>query len=263
MTIGWLFYSELDAEKNRKFIDALIVEARAQQIELILKFEHEVNLRDHSTIDFVWNRTRNYKIAQYFEQQNIKVFNHHFVNQLANNKWETHQFAKQLNIPTIPTWKTYPKQLSFPVVVKSVSGHGGQEVVLCHSKQEVNYYINQFGKKSSIIQPFMPSNNQDIRVWMLGDQILGSVLRTGTDNFKSNYTLGGTIEQFHIPEDLKNYLYKIVHELKSDYIGIDFIKSKDVYYLNEIEDPVGARSFYQLYDVNLPHILISYIKKRL
>ncbi|MEL4025708.1 ATP-grasp domain-containing protein [Lysinibacillus endophyticus] len=263
MTVGWLFYSEQDAKKNKSFIDELIAEARTQQIELILKFEHEYNLHHHFDIDFVWNRTRNYKVALYFEQQNIKTFNNHLVNKLANNKWDTYQFAKKLNIPSIPSWKALPEQITYPVVVKSVSGHGGQEVVLCKTEQEVNQYINQFGKDSSIIQPFMPSNNQDIRVWMLGEQILGSVLRTGSDNFKSNYTLGGTIEHFLIPENLKSYLYKITRELNSDYIGIDFIKSDGVYYLNELEDPVGARSFYNLYDVNLPQVLISYIKKML
>ncbi|SOC02591.1 ribosomal protein S6--L-glutamate ligase [Ureibacillus xyleni] len=259
MTVGWLFYTEEDANKNLTFINELIHEARAQRIDLTLKFEHEFNIQDLTNVDFVWNRTRNDELALYFEQQNIKVFNNHYVNKLANNKWLTYQFAKKLNIPCIPTWDTLPDSLTFPVVVKSVEGHGGQEVALCHSLQEVNHYINLFGKNSSIIQPFMPSNNQDIRIWMLGEQILGSVLRTGKESFKSNYTLGGTIEHFHIPEELKCYLKKIVHELKSDYIGIDFIKSNNVFYLNEMEDPVGARSFYHLYDVNLPHLLISYI----
>lgn len=259
---GWLYYSEEDAKRNHTFINELIQEASKQQILLKLKFEHELDKTLNEPIDFVWNRTRNYKVALHYENRNIAVFNNSFVNQVANNKWLTYELAEKLNIPTIPTWKELNENINFPVVVKSISGHGGQQVALCHSPQDAAYYIDLFGKETSIIQPFIESNSQDIRVWVLGNEILGSVLRTGTNSFKSNYTLGGTIEKFPLPKELIDSIHKIIEHINSDYVGIDFIRGKDgEFYLNELEDPVGARSFYNLYDdVNLSKLLISHIK---
>ena len=261
--IGWLFYTEQDAQNNDAFIQALIKEAREQHIDLQLVFKHEFNtLIDKAHVTFIWNRTRNHYITEYFEQKNIKVFNNSYVNKIANNKWETYILAKQLNIPCIPTWKCLPKNVQFPVVVKSISGHGGQEVALCHNPLEVSYYRNHFGQEHSIIQPYIESNKQDIRVWSLGNKILGSVLRTGTNDFKSNYSLGGTIEKFQVHEELITQIQVLASHLKSFYIGIDFIRSVDGrFYLNEIEDPVGARSYFNLYNDDLCKILITHIKQ--
>lgn len=260
--VGWLFYSEEDAKRNNSFINELIQEAFKQQIILELKLEHE--LKTIESVDFVWNRTRNYQLAKIFENENITVFNNSLVNQIANNKWLTYQLAQKLNIPTMPTWQKIHDDIKFPVVVKSISGHGGKQVALCHSLQEVNKYIELFGENTSIIQPFIESNNQDIRTWVLGKEILGSVLRTGSNHFKSNYTLGGSISRFQLPKEVINYIDTIVEHINSDYIGIDFIRSIDgKFYLNEIEDPVGARSFYNLYDVNLSKLLIKHIQQSL
>lgn len=261
--LGLLYYSEEDAKRNSGFINALIREAYKQQIELKLKLEHEKE-NSKESVDFVWNRTRNYKLAVTFENRNIPVFNNSYVNKIANNKWLTFELADKLNIPTIPTWRTINEQIKYPVVVKSISGHGGKQVALCYSQQEAKNYFNLFGEDATIIQPFIESNNQDIRTWVVGNKILGSVLRTGTSSFKSNYTLGGTIEKFSLPNDVTDYIHQIVEFLNSDYIGIDFIRSKDgTFYLNELEDPVGARSFYDLYDGNLSRLLISHIKQSL
>lgn len=261
--LGLLYYSEEDAKRNSSFINELIKEAYKQQIELKLKLEHE-KVDSQESIDFVWNRTRNYKLAVSFENRNIQVFNNSLVNKIANNKWLTFELAKKLKIPSIPTWRKINEQINYPIVVKSISGHGGKQVALCYSKDEVNKFIQLFGEDATIIQPFIESNNQDIRTWVLGNKILGSVLRTGTSSFKSNYTLGGTIEKISLPNDVTNYIHQIVEYVKSDYIGIDFIRSKDgTFYLNELEDPVGARSFYDLYDVNLSKLLISYMKQSL
>lgn len=260
---GWLLYTEEDAEKNDSFINELIVEAREQQIELTLKLQHEIEINSNTpNIDFVWNRTRDEKVAHYFEKHHIRVFNSSFVNKLANNKWLSYLFAKEMGIPCIPTWREMPQNVQFPVVVKSVSGHGGREVAICHSYEEVNHYIKLFGLNTSIIQPYIKSNSQDIRIWVLGDRILGSVVRTGNNSFKSNYTLGGSIARFNIPIELSNIIQSIVKKIKSDYIGIDFIPTIDgQFYLNELEDPVGARSFYNLYETNLSKTLITYIRK--
>ena len=52
--------------------------------------------------------------------------------------------------------------------------------------------------------------------------------------------------------------------LNSNYIGIDFLPRPDgKWLLNEIEDPVGARSFYNLYDEDLPTILMDYFVQEL
>lgn len=188
----------------------------------------------------------------------VKTFNIPVVNAIANDKLKAQQLARSLDIPCIATWTEPNTEMIYPVVVKTKDGHGGKEVVLCTTEAELNERLCLFGE-NSIIQPFISSNNQDVRIWVLGKTIIGAVKRTGK-TFKSNYTLGGTIEIFDVPATLAQYVAKLVDTLQSDYIGIDFLVGEDgQFYFNEIEDPVGARSFFDLYKEDLPTLLIDYL----
>lgn len=263
MIRGYLFYERADATINHVFIEQLQRQALQQHIQLELVFPDKLTQLDHD-IQFVWNRSRQSAIAKYFELQGIRVFNNSTTNTLANDKLLAQQFVQSNHIQAIPTWQTLDDIASYPVVLKSVDGHGGKEVVLCHDEQELLEQFQAFHHKQVIFQPFIESNAQDVRVWMLGQTVLGAVLRTGTNDFKSNYTLGGTIEKFVLPESLQQAATTIATALKSDYIGIDFIKGVDgQFYFNELEDPVGAKSYYDLYNDDLPKTLIHYIQTKL
>ena len=79
----------------------------------------------------------------------------------------------------------------------------------------------------------------------MATKLLGAVKRTGNGSFKSNYTLGGSVEKYILSSWQEKEVQTIARAIKSDYIGIDFLLLPDGrWLLNEIEDPVGARSFY-------------------
>lgn len=260
---GYLYYAQEDANLNAKFIRMLQEEAYAQQIDLQLVYTE--NFLKHSpSVDFVWNRSRSAAVAKHYEQQGILVFNNSKTNEIANNKQLAIEFVRALNIQTVPIFSKLSSIENFPVVLKTVDGHGGHEVMLCYSMEELNAKKALFKNRETIVQPFIESNAEDVRVWMLGNEVLGAVLRTGNDNFKSNYTIGGTISKFKLSDVLLNSVQQITNALNSNYIGIDFIKGIDnQYYFNEIEDPVGARSYYDLFGHDLPKKLISLIKQEL
>lgn len=261
--VGWLIYEEQDAKLNTTFIDMLINAAKQQHIDLQLKImEHFDFGTFNESPAFIWNRSRDFQLADFFEQQGILVLNNSTVNKIANNKLLAQDLAKRLHIPHIPTWTALPPSIELPIVAKSLDGHGGKEVVLCENMEQAQLFLQKHPNKA-IFQPFIRSNSQDIRVWMLGDTILGAVKRTGQNSFKSNYTLGGHIEKYKPDNELTSYIHKLTDHLQSDYIGIDFLLGEDGhYYFNEIEDPVGARSYFDLYSHHLPEILVQYIKNK-
>ncbi|MER1999087.1 MAG: ATP-grasp domain-containing protein [Lysinibacillus sp.] len=256
---GYLFYERSDATVNARFIEQLQLAAKAQQIELQLGYPDELQ-QLQLDVDFVWNRSRQAAVSYYFEAKNVRVFNNAKTNEIANDKLLATRFVERLHIETVPTWQQIEQITAYPVVVKSIDGHGGKEVRLCESEVELHQQLEQLRDKSVIFQPYIEANAQDVHVWMLGTTIIGAVLRTGKNDFKSNYTLGGTIEKFELPKPLHQNVLTITEALRSDYIGIDFIKGVDgTFYFNEIEDPVGAKSYYDLYDDQLAKRLIRYI----
>ena len=96
---------------------------------------------------------------------------------------------------------------------------------------------------------------------MIGNEIVGAVKRTGNGSFKSNYTLGGSVEKYILSNWQEKDVKIISQAIKSDYVGIDFILLPDGrWMLNEIEDPVGARSLYTTHDFSVAEKLMGYIK---
>jgi len=262
MKNAFLLYEHQDAEKNSIFIEQMIAAAKKHDIELSLVITDEIDLNFlDATIGeslFVWNRTRNAEIAKKLELTGIKVFNSSFVNGLANDKKNTIQFAQLQGIPTIPILMKERIQ-QYPVIIKTIDGHGGSEVALCNSEDQLNYYQSNWHDRKSIIQPYIETHSTDVRVWVVGSKIIGAVKRKGGQDFRSNYTLGGSIEKYELSKEQRLQVLTLQKVLKSDYIGIDFLLLPDGdWLLNEIEDPVGARSFYNLYEEDLPSLLMAY-----
>lgn len=259
---GYLYYPALESERNRLFIDDLMKEAKGLNIDLQLLLSK--SLPNDAT--FVLFRARDPQLASKWERTGIRLFNHAAVNEIANDKLKTYNLATELEIPTIPTQLVtdLTSIQTYPIVIKTVDGHGGQEVFLCQSPQEATQVFDLFQGRSLIVQPYIESNAQDVRVFMLGQKVLGAVKRTGLDSFKSNYTLGGSIEPYQLANWQLQQVQRIAKTIHSDYIGIDFLLLPDGrWLLNEIEDPVGARSLYSMSQIPVAKHVMTYIKQQI
>ncbi|WOV88714.1 ATP-grasp domain-containing protein [Sporosarcina oncorhynchi] len=257
---GYLYYSSVEAERNREFINDLVKHAHKQDISLTLLVDEE---QPDDDADFILFRDRKPELSATWETAGYRMINRSEVNRIANDKLKTFEMATLLGISAIPTWliKNDNALNSYPLVLKTIDGHGGSEVFLCKSLEEASNVFSSLKGRRLIRQPFIESGSTDVRVFMIGDEILGAVKRIGHNSFKSNYTLGGSVEKYVLAGWQENEVRKIAKALKSDYIGIDFLLLPDgTWILNEIEDPVGARSLYVTHDFSVAEKLISYIK---
>lgn len=260
---GYIYYTENESVRNRLFIEDLIGEAVRVGINLQLLVEGELPSKDAAFILF---RDRNSEVARSFEAEDFRLFNQAAVNAIANNKMRTFELAVLLGIPAVPTRKIRHVEeiTTSPVVLKTVDGHGGNEVFLCSSENQAVSFFEQFTNHELIVQPYIESGARDIRVFMIGEEVVGAVKRTGNDSFKSNYTLGGSVEKYTLSSLQEKDAKTIARAIKSDYIGIDFLLLPDGrWLLNEIEDPVGARSFYLTHDTSIAQVLMRHIKRQI
>ena len=260
---GYLFYEIEDIKRNEKFINELITEAKKQQIDLALIEEDE---RPKADAKFIIYRGRDYRLAQEFENDGFRVFNRSEVNRIANNKLSTFELAVMLGVPNVETHKLYmPSQIdAYPVVVKTADGYGGKEVHLCKNAEEVKIIQDKYADRLLVVQPYIEANATDVRIFAIGNEIIGAVKRTGVNSFKSNYTLGGKIEKYKPSKRDELMVEKITSALHSDYIGIDFlVLPNGQLVLNEIEDPVGARSLYGTHEFSVAEKLVGYMKDKL
>ncbi len=250
-----LLYESVDAKRNGAFILEL---QRYADFELICWDEWDAvgleNLVAKLKDQTVLFRCRRPAAARLLEDRGIRLINRAEVNRIANNKWLSHQLFQLLGVPSVPTFR---EPHEFPCVAKTVDGHGGNEVEIVESAEALPAFESE-----TIYQPIVP-HTADVRAYVIGEEVVGAVKRSSDTSFKKNFSLGAGVERYVLDSIQELQVLKIARAVKADYIGVDFLLLEDGRHLfNEIEDPVGARSFYQMHDENIAELLVRYVEKK-
>lgn len=236
---GILIYSEYEAKRN-----AFAVKKFKENADVKLVSEEAVDY--NSCPDFVINRTNHYQVAQAFEEKGIRVFNPSSLTRLANDKQKCYEFMQKNGIEIMPV-----NYSGVPVVKKAVNGKGGTEVFMLDKAEPF--------ESGFVYQKPASDLGRDLRVWLIGGEIICAILRKSKTDFRSNFCLGGSSSVYTLSEEEKALVCKIASLVEYDYIGIDFVFHNGRIIFNEIEDAVGARMVYDQTNIDILRIYCDYI----
>lgn len=257
---GLLVYDYEGARRNKWFIDRLIECAKKVGLKLTVKYADEPF--GGAYVSFAVVRADNADINARYERKGLRVFNNALTAEIANDKWRTYELCNRLGLPVMPTYRTMPER--FPVIIKSVNGHGGKEVFWANNELSAMEYERKiaYAGKRFIFQQPCSDIGIDVRLYMMGGDVVAAVERTGAD-FKSNFSLGGSVRVVEPAAEQVQAAQKIAAHLHSDYIGIDFIRHNGEWVVNEIEDAAGARMLYASSDIDIAEVFAEYIAREL
>ena len=256
MLSGLIVYSKADRDKNVWFIEKCIESLSSKGLVLIYKDEEDaLDFIENNRIDFVIYRSRNYQALEKMQALGIRCFNSPLTNKIANDKFKTFEFLNEQRISCVSSFLSNDK-LSLPFIMKSISGHGGQEVYLISDLKDIGLYKEP--NKKYIYQNYL-ENSGDLRVYVLGKKVVGAVLRSNKNDFRSNFSLGGDIKAYEPEQEIVDTAIKIAELLDADYIGVDFLKVGDNWLVNEIEDPVGARMLFKASGIDAASLFADYV----
>lgn len=298
--LGWLIYNREAADYNKQYIDFYREEGERLGItvKLILVEEIEFGVggsglfikvlgQQEQKPDFAISRVVYPLLSKQLECMGIPVFNNSTVAEICNDKSRTCQYLARTGIPIIESSFYRNDQLRYvfdridrPTIIKAVDGHGGRQVYLLYPKSEKNNeadesidnlilheeqaellrIIKGLGGSDLIVQPLIGSKHQDLRVYVIGDQIIGAVLRTAKQGFKSNFSLGGEVVLYQLSREERLLVHTIISQFDFGLVGIDFIIGDEGELIfNEIEDVVGSRMLYQCSNINIVELYLKYI----
>ncbi|MGB8455415.1 MAG: ATP-grasp domain-containing protein [Anaerocolumna sp.] len=288
--VGWLIYSVLEVEKNKRYIQFYLDEGKRLNldIQLILVEDLMFGVKDNMWFmtykkevikypEFVICRTIYPLLTKQFEFLGIPVFNNSQIAEICNDKAKTYQYVAQLGIQMVDSaFCKYPmiegslEHIAVPTVIKAVAGHGGSQVFLLDPGESthVECFNADIGRELDgsdvVMQPLIGSRHQDLRVYIIGNEIIGSILRTAKEGFKSNFSLGGEVTRYDLSSGEIQLVKRIMTLFDIGMVGIDFIIGDEGQLVfNEIEDVAGARMLYQCMDINLAALYLNYIRARL
>lgn len=145
------------------------------------------------------------------------------------------------------------------MVAKSRTGRGGEQVYLLENDEDLQK-LQSTSQEGFIFQALASSPGKDLRVYVLGQEIVGAVLRKNDHSFKANYSLGGTAEAYTLNAEEVALVNSVVALFDFGLVGMDFLFDDHGSLLfNEIEDVVGCRTLCQTSDVNIVKLYLEFI----
>ncbi len=281
--LAWMLYFKEGAIYNKRYIEFYMEEGRKLGItvKLMLVEELEFGVKEGEWFlthkgavlpypDFVICRAIYPLLSKHLEAMGIRVFNNAILSEICNDKAKTYQYLAKTGIRMVDTsfcknafLKTAMDHIPSPTVIKAVDGHGGRQVFLLDKNSEEEEKIRilrGIGSSDAVLQPLTGHKHQDLRVYVIGKEIIAAVLRTAKDGFRSNFSLGGEVRLYELSEGERKLVHRIISQFEIGMVGIDFIIGDEGELIfNEIEDVVGSRMLYQCSEINLVENYLSYI----
>ncbi len=294
----WLVYDAEGLARNRDYVQMYEEICRPYEIEVQAVLDTDVKRRieNGETPVFVLVRTIQPQINAFFESQGILVFNSSHVSQICNDKGRTieylrdtifsvpslslscHNVEKIMSKTTEEVREWFWKQFSFSkfekqerrviceaedFVVKAVNGHGGKQVFSLGKEREK--IKNEIKTSDVVVQPMIPwkKESRDMRVYVVGTEVVAAVMRSSTRDFRANFSRGGAVKRVELDADQREIVRQIMEKFSFGMAGIDFIIDEhEQMIFNEIEDVVGARMLYQCApDIDIAQRYIEFILK--
>lgn len=252
---AWLIYDKEGSARNQDYISY----HREAGKKFGIDFEVIIGEKDNFILpkekpDFAIVRTICPSLNKKLGENDIPTFNNAMVSEICNDKGKTIKYIKKnTNVP-VPETLCFTNQeltqellLKYPNwVIKAVDGHGGQQVF--RTTEAYDKIKQAIGDSPFVLQSFVNGPGKDVRVYVIGKEIIAAVERSANKDFKSNFSLGGTVRAYDLSQKEEELVKKICNVFEFGLVGIDFLMDETGNFVfNEIEDVVGARMLYQCY----------------
>lgn len=287
---GWIIYNgSLQSKKFLDFAMMLQLAAKKQYIDTILFTNNQLltYLYEQSKLltkgeknlpDFVIFTDKDIYLAQHLEMLGIPVFNRAEAIEISDDKIRTYQLLAKQHLP-IPKTIVAPKAFSnhhldhfynleliietlgLPLIVKEAFGSFGEQVYLIHTKEELRKKVHEIHGKAFLFQQFIETSyGKDIRLQVVGNQVVTAMKRTSKDDFRANITTGGEMEAYYPSEREKTLAIQATQAIGADFAGVDLLFGENEQpIICEINSNAHIRNIYECTHINPADFIIDHI----
>lgn len=279
---GWVLYPKSVLDNATNAFDWLRQEAKKFNVDVDILFFEDFQIvsgkknlvlyenREMALPSFIVVRGYELLLSRHFELLDIPVINSAESMALSLNKMKTHQIlsANQINTPetiynSIANYTYRGLSDRFKddrFIIKGLEGSRGTDVFLIENQRELENAIRTC-KGYCVAQQFVGSSyGKDVRAWVVGDEVVASVLRYSDVSFKSNFSQGGKVILYDMTDKEKALAVQSVKLLGLEFAGIDLLFGEDGgFTVCEINGNAGFRSIASISENDIPHRLFKYI----
>ncbi|WP_416151371.1 ATP-grasp domain-containing protein [Salipaludibacillus sp. HK11] len=289
---GWIIYN--GHLKTTKFIDYVQwFKKTAEQfhIEMFIKSNDQLlvstdpsapifDVEDnrHVTLpDFVHFADKDLHLARQLDRLGVPLFNSAESIAICDNKSLMHEHLMQHHIQTPKTIiapMIYPgikltnlhyldaieSEIGLPLIMKEAYGSFGQQVYWIDSTSKLAEKAKELaGIPHLYQQPVFTSIGVDIRLNVVGDQVVAAMKRTSWDDFRANVTAGGTTKSYQPSKQEIELALAATKAVGADFTGVDLLIGENGPLVCEVNSNPHIRSIYECTGIDVAISMIHHI----
>ena len=281
---GWLVVNSfMNTNKFVSLYEMLSVAFKKHNVDLEIKKASDISLEVGDIIenkpDFAIFWDKDIYLAERLEKSGVRLFNNKRAIMLCDNKILMYQALSENNIRIPKTFvapKTFEglnynnrsflekviKVIGFPMVVKEAFGSFGEQVYLANDKESLNKIVDSIGYKDFLIQEYIASSKgKDVRINVVGNRAVVSMLRENDNDFRSNISNGGHGSLYQPSKEYIDLAIKATKALGLDFAGVDVMFGEDGPILCEVNSNPQFASTLEATGINLANYIADYIIK--
>lgn len=296
---GWLIVNQfLQTEKFNEIYDWLLTAAGKMDCHLERKTNAEMlaTINDGSILriidstmnpDFILFWDKDVRLAKILEGLGYRLFNRADAIAACDDKSMTFmRLATVKEIYDIPMPETIlapmtyanigyhgdysflklvEKKLSYPLVIKECFGSFGAQVYLASTRSEAENILERCAGKPLLFQEFIESSyGRDLRLEVVGEEVVATMLRTHDSDFRANITNGGKMSAYTPSTEAVSLAVNVCKALNLDFAGVDLLfGEQDRPILCEVNSNAHFKNIYTCTGVNAADKIMEHILRSL
>ncbi len=294
MYSGWLISNgSLKTPTFNEMINQYMVAAANQGIKLQHFYNNEiiVSIEEGELVlkgaevqklpDFVLFLDKDMRLAFQLEQLGIPLFNSRRVIEICDDKAKTFQHLGGKGIPmpktviaplmfyNVQEEEAYLNEveqlLDYPMVVKECFGSFGEQVYLVNNRDELIRKRQELLTTPHLYQQYIASSRgRDVRIYVVGEEIVATMLRKSETDFRANIHNGGMGINYTPSRGFGEMALKIREVLNADFLGIDLLFDENENpILCEVNSNAHIKGIQMCTGVNVAEKIITHIVKKI
>lgn len=232
--------------------------------------------------DFVLFLDKDICLARHLEKCGLRLFNSSYSIEACDDKTLTHQLLANHGIKMPKTiiaplvfstteetglsyYELLEDELSYPMVVKEAFGSFGEQVYIVNNREELITIRKKLLHVPHLYQEFISSSRgRDIRLHVVGNEVVTSMLRRNASDFRANITNGGTAYKIQPTQEFIDMAVKASNILKNDFSGVDLLFGPDDEpVFCEVNSNAHIKNIYMCTGIDVSTYIFDHIEKQL
>ncbi|SDN58691.1 ATP-grasp domain-containing protein [Alkalicoccus daliensis] len=285
----WLVYNGGLYTKKFQDYEALMREAAERNglelcalanDSLLVSSEGVISLKEKLPVpEFVHFADKDLFLAEALEQEGHRLYNSSRTIALCDDKRLMHQTFQASGVPqpkTILAPMAYAnigrkdfgylnevtKQLGLPLIVKEAFGSFGEQVYWIESMEDLTDMAHKLQGTPHIYQQAVTSSfGKDVRLNVVGNQVVAAMKRVSADDFRANVTAGGkTVPYTPSPEQIYTAI-AAAQAVGADMAGVDLFLNDGPPLVCEINSNPHVRSIIECTGIHVEDAMIKHMQR--